>query len=79
MLNRKNLRTKRPMQKLDHKMFGHFVVKRKVGSRVYEIEVQERWGMHPVFRVSLFERYGEDPVSRPPKIIATPDVVDNEL
>ena len=33
MLNRKNLRTKRPKEKLDHKMFGPFVVKRKVGSR----------------------------------------------
>jgi len=33
MLNRKNIRTKRPMEKLDHKMFGPFVVKRKIGSR----------------------------------------------
>jgi len=33
MLNRKNLPTKRPMEKLDHKMFGLLVVKRKVGSR----------------------------------------------
>ena len=27
MLNRKNIRTKRPMEKQDHKMFGRFVVK----------------------------------------------------
>jgi len=33
MLNRKNSRTKRPMEKLDPKMFGPFVVKRKIGSR----------------------------------------------
>jgi len=33
MLKCKNLRTKRPMEKLDHKMFGTFVIKRKVGSR----------------------------------------------
>ena len=32
MLNRKNIGTKRPMEKLDHKMFGQFVVKRKIGS-----------------------------------------------
>jgi len=31
MLNRKNLRTKRPMEKLDHKMFGPFVVKTQGG------------------------------------------------
>jgi len=78
MLNRKNLRTKRPKEKLDHKMFGPFVVKSKVGSRAYEVEVPERWDIHPVFHVSLLEHYREDPVGRPPKVIPTPDIVDNE-
>jgi len=78
MLNRKNLRTKRPIDKLDHRMFGPFVVKRKVGSRAYEVELPERWDIHPVFHVSLLEPYREDPVGRPQKIIPTPDIVDNE-
>jgi len=78
MLNRKNLRTKRPMEKLDHKMFGPFDVKRKVGSRAYEVELPERWDIHPVFHVSLLEPYREDPVGRHQKIIPTPDIVDNE-
>jgi len=78
MLNRKNLRTKRPMEKLEPKMFGPFVVKRKVGSRAYEVELPERWDIHPVFHVSLLEPYREDPVGRPQKIIPTPDIVDNE-
>jgi len=55
MLNRKNHHTKRPMDKVDHKMFEPFVVKSKVGSRAYEIELTERWDMHPVFHVSLLE------------------------
>jgi len=42
MLNRKNLRTKRPMEKPDQEMFGPFVVKRKVGSRAHEVELPER-------------------------------------
>jgi len=42
MLNHKNLCTKRPMEKLDYKMFGLFVVKHKMGSRAYEIELPER-------------------------------------
>jgi len=42
ILNCKNLCTKRLIEKLDHKMFGLFVVKRKVGSRAYEIELPER-------------------------------------
>jgi len=78
MLNRKNLGTKRRMEKLDHKMFGPFVVKCKVGSRAYGIELPERWDIHPGFNVSLLEPYREDPVGRPQKIIPTPDIVDNE-
>ena len=39
MLNRKNIRTKRAMEKLDHKMFGPFVVKRKIGYRANELEL----------------------------------------
>jgi len=78
MLNSKNLRTKRPMEKLDHKMLGPFVVKRKVGSRAYEVELPERWDIHPVFHVSLLEPYREDPLGRPQKVIQTPDIVDNE-
>jgi len=77
-LNSKNLRTKRPVEKLDHKMFGPFVVKRKVGSRAYEVELPEREDIHPVFHVSLLEPYCEDPVGRPQQIIPTPDIVDNE-
>jgi len=77
MLNRKNLCTKWPMDKQNHKMFGPFVVKRQVGSRAYEIELPERWDIHPVFHVSLFEPYHEDPVGRPQNIIRTPDIVDN--
>jgi len=66
-LNRKILRTQSPMEKLDHTMFGPFVVKRKVGSRAYKIELPERWDIHPVFHVSLLEPYGEDTVGRPQK------------
>ena len=78
MLNRKNLRTKRSMERLDHKLFALFVVKRKVRSRAYEIELPERWEINPVFHVSLFKPYPDDPVGKPEKIIPTPDIVDNE-
>jgi len=78
MLNWKNIRTKRPIEKLDYKMFAPFVVKRKVGSRAYEIEQPERWDIHRVFNVSLLEPYRVGPVGRPQKIIPTSDIVDNE-
>jgi len=79
MLNCKNLSTKRPIEKLEHKMFGPFVVKCKIGSRAYEFELPEGWDIHPVFHVSLLEPYREDPVGRPQIIVPIPDIVDNEL
>ena len=78
ILNGKNLCTKKPMAKVDHKMFGHLVVNRKVGSTAYEIELPERWDIYPVFHVSLLEADHEDPVGKPEKMIPTPDIVDNE-
>ena len=51
MLNRKDIRTRRPMEKLDHRMFGPFGVKRKISSRAYEQELPARRTLHPVFHV----------------------------
>ena len=67
------------MEKLDHKIFGPFVIKRKVDSRAYEIERPEIWDIYPVFHVSLLERHHENPVSRPQRIIPTPDIIDTKL
>jgi len=78
MLNSKTLRTKRPMEKLEHKMLGTFVVLRKIGSRAYEMELPDRCEIYPVFNVGLLEPYREDPNGRPQKGIPTPDIVDNE-
>jgi len=78
MLNLKNLRTQRRMEKLGHKIFGPFVVTWKMGSRAYEIELPERWDIQPLFHVSLLEPYREDPVGRIQKKIPTPEMVDKE-
>jgi len=78
MLNRKNIRTKMPMEKLDRKMFGPFVVKWKIGSRAYELELPARWTIHPVFNVGLFEPYCEDPIGRAQLVMLAPDIVDSE-
>src|SRR5947209_2040741 len=57
MLSRQNIKTKRPTEKLDHKYFGPFTIKRKVGQRVYELDLPARMNIHPVFYVGLLEPY----------------------
>ena len=59
MLSRQNIKTKRPTEKLDHKYFGPFTVKRKVGQRAYELDLPARMNIHPVFYVGLLEPYRE--------------------
>jgi len=78
MFNRKKIRTKSPMEKLDHKRFGPFVVKRKIGCRAYELELPARWTIHPVFNVGLLEPYREDRIGRPQLRMPAPGLVDSE-
>jgi hypothetical protein len=78
MLSRQNIKTKRPTEKLDHKLFGPFTIKRKVGQRAYELDMPARMHIHPVFYVGLLEPYREskDPTRKqePP----LPDEVDDQ-
>ena len=57
MLDRRNIQTKRPMNKLDHKKIGPFKVKKTVGKRAYQLELPPQMKIHPVFHVSLLEPY----------------------
>ena len=79
MLNRRNIRTKRPIEKLDYRMFGPFVVKQKINSRAYELELPARWTFHRVFHVGLLEPYREYPFGRPVKEIPKPNIDEDQL
>ena len=57
MLDRRNVQTKRPMNKLDHKKFGPFKVIKVVGKRAYQLELPPQMKIHPVFHISLLETY----------------------
>ena len=59
MLNQHNIKTKRPTEKLDHKYFGAFVVKRKVGQWAYKLELPPRISIYPMFYIGLLEPYRE--------------------
>ena len=68
----------RPTEKLDHKYFGPFVIKRKVGQRVYELELPPRMSVHPVFYVGLLEPYRESTDPTRKRDLPMPDIVDDE-
>jgi hypothetical protein len=57
MLDRRNIQTKRPMNKLDHKKFGPFKVLEIVGKRAYKLQLPQNMGIHAVFHTSLLEPY----------------------
>ena len=57
MLNAKNIRTKRPSPKLAPRFYGPFKILEQRGNLVNNLEISDRWKIHPVFHVSLLEPY----------------------
>ena len=49
MLDRRNIRTKRPSKKLAPKKYGPFRILKKIGKRAYKLELHSRWRIHNVF------------------------------
>ena len=55
-LVRKNIRTKRPSQKLDHQKIGPFAIEERTGPVNYRLRLPESMKrLHPVFHISLLE------------------------
>ena len=61
-LNRRNIKTKRPSQKLDAKRLGPFTIEEIIGeSRLaYRLALPPQMHIHPVFHISLLEPYKEN-------------------
>ena len=84
-LNSTNLRTARPARKLDYKRVGPFTVLEKVGTRSYRLELPRTMKVHPVFHVSLLERFQPDLIPGrtarppPPLVIAGEDEYEVEV
>jgi hypothetical protein len=67
-LDARNLRTSRPVRKLDYKRVGPFHVLEKIGTRSYRLDLPKTMKIHPVFHVRLLEQYRPDPIpGRTPK------------
>jgi hypothetical protein len=55
-LLRRNIKTKRPSQKLDHQKIRPFVINEKLGPVNYQLQLPKSMTkIHPVFHISLLE------------------------
>jgi hypothetical protein len=54
-LLRRNIKTKRPSDKLNHKKIGPFKISRKLSDTNYELPLPQGMRQHPVFHISLLE------------------------
>jgi len=58
----KNLKTRRPSKKLDHKRLGPFTVLEKRGLQSYRLDLPKTLNIHPVFHISLLEKHVPDAI-----------------
>jgi len=72
MLNGRNIQTRRPSRKLDHKNHGPFQVEKVISPLAVKLTLPWKWRIHDVFHVSLLEPYptGEiQPIPYPVKVL----------
>lgn len=72
-LLRRNIKTKRPSDKLDYTKLGPFRIRKVKGPVNYELELPARMRIHPVFHISLLE-----PADTETPIQDTPPGIDPE-
>ena len=77
MLSTKNLNQHRPSKKLSHKAIGPFRIEKLIGKQAYRLTLPTNYRIHPVFHVSLLERYERGQNSDIPKFLP-PDLINDE-
>jgi len=66
MLNGRNIKTRRPSKKLDHKNHGPFQIEKIVFRLAVRLTLPQKWKIHNVFHVSLLEPYRTSEHRAPP-------------
>ncbi len=60
-LSGKNIRTKRPSKKLEHRFYGAYLVVQWIGLEAYRLKLSQQVGsIHDIFHISLLEPYVSD-------------------
>jgi len=76
-LLRKNIKTKRPSNKLDHTKLGPYKIKRKKGPVSFELDLPKTMRIHPTFHKSLLEAC-HNPEARPGQVTVDPEIQEPE-
>ena len=66
MLNGRNIKTRRPTKKLDHKNHGPFQIEKIVSLLAVRLTLPQKWKIHNVFHVSLLKPYQTSEHRAPP-------------
>jgi molybdopterin converting factor small subunit len=70
----RNMKTRRPSDKLDYCRLGPFRVSKQVNEVAYRLDLPSSMKIHPVFHVSLLEPYRESTIPR--RLPAPPPSID---
>ena len=66
MLNGRNIKTRRPSKKMDHKNHGPFQIEKIISPLAVRLTLPRKWKIHNVFHVSLLEPYRTSEHRTPP-------------
>jgi hypothetical protein len=78
MLDGRNIQTRRPSRKLDHKLHGPFQIEKVISPTAVKLTLPRRWRIHDVFHVSLLEpfRSGTRAPPDPSRILREADEIE---
>ena len=77
-LDARNIKTRRPAKKLDHRRLGPYKVMEMVGPNAVRLCLPDTVQLHPAFHVSLLELASSDPFPGQVSPPLPPAVVDGE-
>jgi hypothetical protein len=77
-LLRRNLKTRRPSDKLDYRRLGPFIVTKQVNKVAYRLDLPSSIKIHPVFHVYLLEPYRESTIPGRLQVPPYPIEIDGE-
>ena len=81
-LNRRNIETTRPSQKLDQKRLGPFEIMNVIGESkaAFKLRLPPHWRIHPIFHASLLDPYRVNKIGGREQPLSPPsDIVNGEL